>query len=304
VLVVLGKGGTGRTTVCAALAEVACSQGMNALVISVDGRPGLGARLGGPEPVGYAPVVLRTEGQGKIEGRTISPDAALAEWLETHGLGRIGRRMAGTGTLELVATAIPGIRDVLVLGKVRSIELSQQYDLIIVDAPASGHARTFLGSASGVLDTAASGAVHRQAQGVVDMVHDQARCATVVVSLPEETPVNETVETLSFLAKNNIAVNAVAMNMVVPLDDVVTTPSAVAAKAAQVELSVEAVSQLDTALGNQRHTAENHQILLERLTTEGSCTPIVLPYQWDHTGSLDDTVEIAAALSRQLSEIE
>ena len=79
----------------------------------------------------------------------ITPDDALIEYLEDHGLGRVSKRLARSGVLDVVSTAIPGIRDVLVLGKVKQLERGGRADLIVVDAPATGHAITFLTSASG-----------------------------------------------------------------------------------------------------------------------------------------------------------
>jgi len=304
VLVVVGKGGTGRTTVSAALADLALSHGLRTLIVSIDGRPGLGARLGGPEPVGYAPVELRSQGEVSISGRTIAPDAALGEWLDTHGLGRIGKRMAGTGTLELVATAVPGIKDVLVLGKIRALEASGDFDLIVVDAPASGHARTFLASAKGVLDTATSGAIHGQASAVVEMLTDHERCATVVVSIPEETPVNETGETLAFLEGQGIAVNAVVMNMVVPFDELLTTPVADSARAASVSLGQGAIDTLERVLSRQRSIAESHATALDRLSTLTNCAPLTLPFLLRDPNSRKSTQLLAAALERSIEELE
>ena len=95
----------------------------------------------------------------------------------------------------MVATAIPGVRDILVLGKIVQLERAHTADLIVVDGPAAGHATTFLTSAHGLLDSSRAGPIHAQAADVVGFLSDPARCQVVLVTLAEETPVNETVET-------------------------------------------------------------------------------------------------------------
>ena len=106
----------------------------------------------------------------------------------------MSRRLARTGVLDVVSTAIPGIRDVLVLGKVKQLEVAGAADLIVVDAPATGHAITFLTSAAGMVDAARGGPLRTQAQDVVELLSDPARCRVILVTLPEEMPVSETIE--------------------------------------------------------------------------------------------------------------
>jgi anion-transporting ArsA/GET3 family ATPase len=97
--------------------------------------------------------------------------------------------------LDVVSTAIPGIREILVLGKVKQLERSGAPDLLLLDAPATGHAVRFLTSANGLMDAARGGPLRTQAAEVVEMLHDPARLQVLLVTLPEETPVNELVET-------------------------------------------------------------------------------------------------------------
>jgi anion-transporting ArsA/GET3 family ATPase len=101
----------------------------------------------------------------------------------------------------VTATAIPGLRDILVLGKVVQLERAHAADLIVVDGPAAGHATTFLSSAHGLLDSIRTGPMRAQAAEVVGLLSDPARCQVVLVTLAEETPVNETVETASNLSE-------------------------------------------------------------------------------------------------------
>ena len=110
-------------------------------------------------------------------------------------MGRISRRLLSTGAVDVVATAAPGIKDILVLGKVKQLERAGVADVIVVDAPAAGHAVTFLSSACGLLDAVRVGPIRAQAEDVVELLADPDRCQVLLVTLPEETPVNEVVET-------------------------------------------------------------------------------------------------------------
>ncbi|MDP8993038.1 MAG: AAA family ATPase [Actinomycetota bacterium] len=197
VLIVAGKGGVGKTTVTAALALMAAQAGLTTLVVEIEGKGGLSAAFGRDRALDYDEAVLApaSDGSAEVRARTLTPDDALLEYLEDHGMGRISRRLVSSGALDVVATAVPGIKDILVLGKVKQLERAAVADLIVVDAPAAGHAVTFLTSASGLLDSVRVGPIRAQAQDVVDMLADASRCQVLLVTLPEETPVNEVVET-------------------------------------------------------------------------------------------------------------
>ena len=170
-VIVAGKGGVGKTTVSAALAMMAAKAGLDTLIVEVEGKTGLGAAFGRGE-LSYDEVELAE----RVRARTITPDQALLEYLEDHGMRRLSKRLSNTGFLDVVATAAPGIKDILVLGKVKSLEEGGTADLIIVDAPAAGHAVTFLLSARGLLDAVRVGPIRKQAQDVVELLSDPARC--------------------------------------------------------------------------------------------------------------------------------
>jgi anion-transporting ArsA/GET3 family ATPase len=190
VVIVAGKGGVGKTTVTAALAVSAARAGLSVLIVEVEGKSGLGAMFG-TRPLGYDEIDLDTG----VRARFLTPDAALVDYLVSHGMKRISKRLVASGALEVVATAVPGMKDILVLGKVKSLEATRAADLVLVDAPAAGHAITFLLSARGLLDAVRVGPIRRQAQDVVDLISDPARCQVLLVTLPEETPVSEVIDT-------------------------------------------------------------------------------------------------------------
>jgi anion-transporting ArsA/GET3 family ATPase len=190
VVIVAGKGGVGKTTVTATLAMAATRAGMSVLIAEVEGKSGLAASFGAAA-LTYDDAELAPG----IRARTLSPDAALIDYLETHGMKRISKRLVHSGALDVVATAVPGMKDILVLGKVKALEQERAADLIIVDAPAAGHAVSFLMSAGGLLDAVRVGPVRKQATDVAALLGDPERCQVLLVTLPEETPVNELVDT-------------------------------------------------------------------------------------------------------------
>ena len=150
VIIVAGKGGVGKTAVTAAMAVAASSVGLRTLVVEVEGKSGLPSMFGSDDFTYEQIELLPPEHGGGVVARTVTPDDALLDYLREHGMQRISNRLVASGALDLVATAVPGIRDILVLGKVKQLERSGEYDLILLDAHAAGHAITFLRSATGL----------------------------------------------------------------------------------------------------------------------------------------------------------
>src|SRR6266545_2580714 len=192
VMIVAGKGGVGKTTVTATLAAAAADAGLSVLIVEVEGKSGLAACFGRP-PLGYE----ETELAPSVRGRTLTPDEALLDYLENHGLRRISKRLVRSGALEVVSTAVPG--------KVKALELERAADLILIDAPAAGHAVSFLMSPRGLGDAVRVGPVSKQSTEVIEMLSDPARCQVILVTVPEETPVNELVDT-AFQLEDRIGV--------------------------------------------------------------------------------------------------
>jgi anion-transporting ArsA/GET3 family ATPase len=216
VLIVAGKGGVGKTTVAATLAQMAADANLRALIVEIEGKSGLGAAFGQTDALDYEERELAPN----IRARTVTPDFALIEYLEDRGLRRVSKRLAKSGALEVVSSAVPGIKDILVLGKVKALARDDPADVIIVDAPAAGHAITFLASARGLLDAVRVGPIVEQAREVNDMLTNAAKCQVVLVTLPEETPVNEVVET-AFALEDRVGIKLapLVVNGVYPVLD-------------------------------------------------------------------------------------
>ncbi|MGZ0219691.1 MAG: ArsA-related P-loop ATPase [Acidimicrobiales bacterium] len=268
VLVVAGKGGVGKTVTAATIAAAASRCGLSVLLVEVAGRSAA-APMFGASTQGYEEAVLVHEAErngirhGEIRGKSITPDDALTEWLSSHGFNRLLKRMAKSGILEVVATATPGIKDLLVLGRIKALESEGAADLIVVDAPAAGHALGFLRSPTGVRDAARTGTIHRQAVEVLELISDPERLQLILVTIPEETPINELIET-SYAVEDEVGVKLgpVVVNGVLPEIDGLegSTTRAQASTHERTDLNEAAAFRASrTALQNEQ---------LERLGTE------------------------------------
>jgi arsenite-transporting ATPase len=267
VVIVAGKGGVGKTTVTAVIARAASRDGRRVLVVELDGKPTLDQLLDGEAQ----------NGAGSIEVVHISAADALDEYLRDHGFARIAKRLNKTGVIDMVGTAAPGIDDVVVLGKVKSFERSQNYDLIVVDGPAAGHAITFLTSATGLANAVRSGPVRTQSDEVIELLTDVERCQVVLVTLPETTPVNEVVETAFALEDDvGIQLGPIVINGV---DTGVPLPSIKTAAAAWQDLDADVAAVLAEAAAFRRSRRAMERTEIERLSAELPLEQITLPAQ-------------------------
>jgi anion-transporting ArsA/GET3 family ATPase len=304
-VIVAGKGGTGKTTVAAALAVVAARTGMSVLIVEIEGKSGLPA-LFGRSSLGSSADRL-DEG---IRARTVHPDRALLEYLEDHSLRRISRRLAASGALEVVASAVPGMKDIVVLGKVKQLEREPAADLIIVDAPAAGHAVTFLGSPRGLLDAVRVGPIRKQAQEVVEMLTDRSRCRLLLVTVPEELPVNELVET-AFAVEDRVgvALGPVIVNQRVEppatggLDGSVASVRSDAV-AAGVSLDDDEVEALAAAVGRRSDRAARHLEQCERLGVLLPLPQVYLPFLFTPALGRGELDQLADSLAVGIAAVD
>jgi anion-transporting ArsA/GET3 family ATPase len=282
-VVVAGKGGVGKTTVTAALASSAAGAGLRVLVVEVEGKSGLAGLLGGRGELGYDEVVLAAgrgpDGTGQIQARTVTPARALSDYFEDHGMRRLSQRLGRTGVLDIVATAAPGIDDILVLGKVKQLERLGAVDVILLDAPAAGHAITFLQSANGLVDAVSVGPVHTQARDVVDMLSDPKRTQVVLVTLPEETPVNELVDTAYALEDRvGVSLGPVVVNGLYPELAGLDVDPGDAASEAGVTVADDELEALTAAASFRRDRVELQREQLARLAERLPLPVVQLPF--------------------------
>jgi Mrp family chromosome partitioning ATPase len=271
VCIVAGKGGVGKTTVAAAWSLAAADAGLRVLLVGIEGDQQLAHPLG-IERLTYEPTPVPVDGRGSLSVCVLGARDALVDYLGAHGLKRLSRRLASTGALDVVATAAPGIDDILVLGKVKQLANAGIADLIVVDAPASGHAVSFLGSAHGLLDAVRVGPIQTQARDVIEMLTDPTRAQVVLVTLAEETPVNEAIET-AFAMEDRIgvALGPVVVNAVYPVID-----------GLDAELDRGAGPARLVAAGRFRRAwTEQQREQIERLAVALPLTQIRLPFVFD-----------------------
>ncbi|MBX3314259.1 MAG: hypothetical protein KF906_08050 [Actinobacteria bacterium] len=284
-VIVAGKGGVGKTTVSATLASAAARRGLTSLIVEVEGKSGLSSMFGEPA-FSYDEVTLAEgdddRGLAEVRARTLTPDEALVEYLEQSGMSRISKRLVSSGALDMVATAVPGIRDILVLGKVKQLERGHAADLLVLDAPAAGHAISFLQSASGLVDAVRLGPINNQARDVLELLSDPSRCQVMLVTLPEETPVNELVDTAYQLEDRvGVSLGPVVVNgCYPPLPGLDADPEAAAAEAG-VALRPFEPAALAEAAQFRRERTELQREQVQRLSDALPLPQIHLPYLFE-----------------------
>ena len=225
---VTGKGGTGKSTVAAALALALASHGKNVLLCEVEGRQGI-ARMFDVDQLPYeerriAAGLTGADGKrGTVYALHIDAESALLEYLAMYyRLGRAGRALDRFGVIEFATTIAPGVRDVLLTGKVfeaakerRRGKGSVRYDAVVLDAPPTGRISQFLNVNSELAGLAKVGPVKGQADTVMTLFRSE-HTAVHLVTVLEEMPVQETADGIADLGRARLPVGGVVVNLVRP----------------------------------------------------------------------------------------
>ena len=212
-LFVTGKGGVGKTTVAASLGLFAARQGKRTLVCEVDAKGTLAAAYE------CAALTFKArEVQPDLFAMAMNTEDSLKEYLglqlRVPLLGRLGPLAR---TLDFVANAAPGVKEILTVGKIAYEVRERHYDLVVVDAAASGHITGQLASPKAINDLVHVGMVHDQTQWMLDILQDPARTGVLIVTTPEEMPVTETIELAGRLdEETGVDLAAVVVNRVLP----------------------------------------------------------------------------------------
>jgi len=231
--VVTGKGGTGKSTVAAALALALASEGRNVLLCEVEGRQGV-ARMFDVDPLPYAETRIATglrgsnpagPAPGSVYALHIDAESALLEYLKMYyKLGPAGRALDRFGVVEFATTVAPGVRDVLLTGKVfEAVERNsrnkgaRRYDAVVLDAPPTGRITQFLNVSESVAGLAKVGPIKNQADTMMTLFRSP-RTAVHLVTLLEEMPVQETADGIEELRRNRLPVGGVIVNQIRPRD--------------------------------------------------------------------------------------
>jgi anion-transporting ArsA/GET3 family ATPase len=224
--VVTGKGGTGKTTVAAAMALSLAEEGKRVLLCEVEGRQGL-AQLFDVPPLPYVERrIAQGPGGGEVFALAVDAEAALLEYLDMYyHLGRAGKALEKVGAIDFVTTIAPGLRDVLLTGKVyeatrRKAHGRLAYDAVVLDAPPTGRIGRFLNVNHEVAGLAKVGPIRNQADAIMGMLRSDVT-RVHLVTLLEEMPVQETLDAVEQLEKIDLRIGSIVVNMVrnSPLDD-------------------------------------------------------------------------------------
>ncbi len=226
---VSGKGGTGKSTIAASLALALAAGGRKVLLVEVEGRQGI-AQLFDVPPLPYEEVKIATaEGGGVVNALAIDTEAAFLEYLDMfYNLGLAGRAMRRIGAVEFATTIAPGLRDVLLTGKIKEIVIRSNgsnrmetkgkptaYDAVVVDSPPTGRIARFLDVTKAISELAKGGPVHSQADGVVKLLHSDLT-AIHLVTLLEALPIQETIEAIKDLREMELPIGSVIVNRNIP----------------------------------------------------------------------------------------
>ncbi len=264
---VTGKGGTGKSTVAAALALTLASGGRKVLLVEVEGRQGI-AQLFDVPPLPYQELKIATaEHGGQVNALAIDIEAAFLEYLDMfYNLGIAGRAMRRIGAIEFATTIAPGLRDVLLTGKIKEsvVRVDKNrlpvYDAVVVDAPPTGRIARFLDVTKAVADLAKGGPVYSQSESVVHLLHSE-QTVIHLVTLLEALPMQETTEAIDELQQLNLPIGSVIVNRNIPVylqpDDL--------AKAAEGDIDADAVRAGLSAAGITLSDADFAGLLTETI---------------------------------------
>jgi anion-transporting ArsA/GET3 family ATPase len=216
--IVSGKGGTGKTTVAGALSLALASGGKRVLLCEVEGRQGIASLFDvAPLPYEERRIAVGPD-SGEVFALAIDPESALLEYLDMfYRLGRAGRALDRFGVIDFATTIAPGVRDVLLTGKVyeatgRNERGTPVYDAVVLDAPPTGRIGRFLNVNTEVAGVAKMGPIRNQADSIMKLLKSPKTRVHLVTSL-EEMPVQETLDGTAELRRIGLSIGAVIVNL-------------------------------------------------------------------------------------------
>lgn len=302
---VTGKGGVGKTTVTAALAQLAARRGKRVLACEVDAKGDLSSLF----------EAAATDFDGRevapgITAMSMDTEASLREYLKLHLrvpiVGRIGPMAKA---FDFVATAAPGVREILTVGKLCYEVRERHYDLVVVDAAATGHIVSQLAAPQAINDLVKVGLIRSQTDWMLDILSDANRTGLVIVTTPEEMPVNETLELAERVETDTtVKLSAVVVNRVLPelfahheqeVFDELCSHGRMAELEKLTGADVGPVMEGARLAATMRRTRAGHlRHLREGLAT--SVPMLYLPYLFTRAHGLRTTRQVATSLGEEL----
>jgi anion-transporting ArsA/GET3 family ATPase len=304
-LFVTGKGGVGKSTTAAALALLGAGRGTRTLAVEVDAKGDLADFFETPRP-GFEPQRVATN----LWAMAMDTEASLREYLHLQlRLPTVARLGPIARAFDFVATAAPGVREILTVGKIGWEVKERHYDLVVVDAAASGHIVGQLGAPEAINQLVRVGQVRQQTGWLSDLLADPATTGLVIVTTPEEMPVNETIELVRRVqAETRIDVAAIVVNQVLPelfsgadeeLFERLREPALSARLAEAAGGPVTAVLEAARLAVTLRRTRAGHLDHL-RASIDPSIPLLYVPYLFARDHGLRTTGQVAGALSEEL----
>ncbi len=302
---VTGKGGVGKTTVASALALFASSRGKRVLICEVDARGDVAGFYEAP-PTGFHEKEILPG----LFAMTMDTEASLREYLKLQlripVVGRIGPLAKA---FDFVATAAPGVREILTVGKLCYEVRERAFDLVVVDAPASGHIVGQLSAPQAINNLVKVGLIRSQTDWMLEILSDPRTTGLVAVCTPEEMPVNETIELAERVkAETTVQLSAVVVNRVLPelfgrkeeeIFDALSSTGPTARLDELVEGDAGPVLNAARLAVTMRRTRSTHLVRLREGIDE-AVPMLYLPYLFTRSHGLRTTRQVAASLGEEL----
>jgi anion-transporting ArsA/GET3 family ATPase len=302
---VTGKGGVGKTTVASALALLASLQGKRVLICEVDAKGDVAGFYEAP-PTGFNEKEILPG----LFAMTMDTEASLREYLKLQlRIPIVGRIGPLAKAFDFVAMAAPGVREILTVGKLCYEVRERNYDLVVVDAPASGHIVGQLSAPQAINNLVKVGLIRSQTDWMLDILSDHRTTGLVAVCTPEEMPVNETIELAGRVSEETtVQLSAVVVNRVLPelfgrqeeaVFESLTRPDPLQRLDELVGGDAGPVLDAARLAVTMRRTRATHLDQLRR-GIDVAVPMLYLPYLFTRSHGLRTTRQVAASLGEEL----